>query len=74
VESLDDLNGGGWGVFIAPTTILAVGCVLCQRAHRTVRCVLRQPTVGVLSSRPLTSSVLVVHRTVRWHTGQSGAT
>jgi hypothetical protein len=21
---MDDLNGGGWGVFIAPTTILAV--------------------------------------------------
>jgi hypothetical protein len=76
VESLDDLNGGGWGVFIAPTTILAIGCVLCRRAHRTVRCapdtallivrcVPRQPTIEVLSSRPLTSSVLVVHRTVR---------
>jgi hypothetical protein len=23
-ENLDDLNGGGWGVFIVPTTILAV--------------------------------------------------
>jgi hypothetical protein len=23
-ENLDGLNGGGWGVFIAPTTILAV--------------------------------------------------
>jgi hypothetical protein len=26
VEGLGTLNGGGWGVFIAPTTILAVGC------------------------------------------------
>jgi hypothetical protein len=24
LENLDGLNGGGWGVFIAPTTILAV--------------------------------------------------
>jgi hypothetical protein len=24
VESLDDLNGGGWRIFIAPTNILAV--------------------------------------------------
>jgi hypothetical protein len=37
VESLDDLNGGGWRVFIAPTTILAVGCSVCRWAHRTVR-------------------------------------
>jgi hypothetical protein len=46
------------GVFIAPTTILVVGCALCQRAHRTVRCASDtalfnvwctplQPTVGV---------------------------
>jgi hypothetical protein len=58
VEILDDLNGGAWGVFIAPTTILAVGYALCRRAHRTarcapdtalfiVRCMPRQPTVGV---------------------------
>jgi hypothetical protein len=76
VESLDDLNGGGWGVFIAPTTILDIGCALCRWAHRTVwcapdtalftvRCMPRQPTVGVLSSWPLKSSVLVAHWTVR---------
>jgi hypothetical protein len=34
VESLDDLNDGGCGVFIAPTTILVVGCSVCRRAHR----------------------------------------
>jgi hypothetical protein len=27
VESLDDLNGDGWGFFIATTIILVVGCV-----------------------------------------------
>jgi hypothetical protein len=26
------------GVFIAPTTILAVGCAFCRRAHRTQHC------------------------------------
>jgi hypothetical protein len=25
-ENLDDLNGGGWGVFIASNYFLAVGC------------------------------------------------
>jgi hypothetical protein len=85
VESLDALNGGGWEVFIAPTNILVVGCILCRWAHWTVRyapdtplfivrCVPRQPIVGVWSSWPLNSPILVVHRIVRWHTGQSGAT
>jgi hypothetical protein len=61
------------GVFIAPTTILAVGWVLCRWAHRTVRyapdivlfivrCVPRQPTVGVWSCRSL------------WYTRQSTLT
>jgi hypothetical protein len=60
VGCLDDLNGGGWELFIAPTTILVVGWLLCRRAHRqsggapdtvlfTVQCVPRQPTVGVWS-------------------------
>ena len=40
----------------------------------TVWCVPRQPTVGVWSGWPLNTSVLLVHRTVRWHSGQSGAT
>jgi hypothetical protein len=46
------------GVFIAPTTKVAVGEGCCRRAHRTVRCTIghcpvrqpRHPTVGV---RPL---------------------
>jgi hypothetical protein len=47
VEGLGALNGGGWGVFIAPTTILAVGCSflsmgtsdsLMRTKHPTVHC------------------------------------
>jgi hypothetical protein len=38
VECLDCLNGGGWRVFIAPTTIQAVGWLLCWWAHRTLHC------------------------------------
>jgi hypothetical protein len=63
------------GVFIALTTILAVGRVLYRSAHRTVwcapdtswfivRCVPRQPTVRVWSSWPLKSSILVAHQIV----------
>jgi hypothetical protein len=37
-ENLDALKCGGWGVFIAPTTQVAVGEGCCRRAHRTVRC------------------------------------
>jgi hypothetical protein len=37
-ENLDALKCGGWGVFIAPTTKVAVGEGCCRRAHRTVRC------------------------------------
>jgi hypothetical protein len=39
-----------------------------------VRCVPCQPTVGVWSSWPLNSLVLVAHWTIQWHTGQSGTT
>ena len=35
-ENLDALKCGGWGVFIAPTTKVAVGEGYCRRAHRTV--------------------------------------
>jgi hypothetical protein len=31
--SLNDMNGGGWWVFIAPTTILVVGCFVCRRVR-----------------------------------------
>jgi hypothetical protein len=40
-ENLDSLNGGGWGVFIAPTTILAVaidGAPDSPVVHRTGHC------------------------------------
>ena len=37
-ENLDTLKCGGWGVFIAPTTKVAVGEGCCRRAHQTVRC------------------------------------
>jgi hypothetical protein len=56
-ENLDSLNGGGWGVFIAPTTKTVVGEGCCRWAHRTVRCATghcpvcqpRHPTVRVLT-------------------------
>jgi hypothetical protein len=35
-ENLDALKCGGWGVFIAPTTKVAVGEGCCRRVHRTV--------------------------------------
>ena len=39
VENLDDLNVGWLGVFIAPTTKLAVWVeAVCRMVHRTVRC------------------------------------
>jgi hypothetical protein len=64
------------GVFIAPTTILVVGCSVCWRAHQTVQCapdmelfivqcVPHQPTIEVWSCWPLKSFVLVVDRIVR---------
>jgi hypothetical protein len=37
-ENLDALKCGGWGVFIAPTTKVAIGEGCCRRAHRTVWC------------------------------------
>jgi hypothetical protein len=47
VESLDALNSGGWGVFIAPNIILAIGCSFLSTGapdspvrigHPTVHC------------------------------------
>jgi hypothetical protein len=54
-ENLDALKCGGWGVFIAPTTKVAIGEAVCRWAHRTVRCATghcpvcqpRHPTVRV---------------------------
>jgi hypothetical protein len=65
-------------VYIAPTTIIAVGqkaVAFCRRAHRKVRCtpdttlfivrcLPRQPTVGVCINRPLDPPTPVAHRTV----------
>jgi hypothetical protein len=66
-ENLDALNGGGWGVFIAPSTKPTVGVGLLsmgapdslvrQPCHPTIR-VLTVSTIGALTS---------------WCTGQSGA-
>jgi hypothetical protein len=55
------------GVFIAPTTKVAVGRGCCRRAHRTVRCASHV-------TQPLGfnrwSSDKWGHRSVRWCTGQ----
>jgi hypothetical protein len=57
VGGLDSLNGGGWMVFIAPTTILAIAVDghtgqpggAPDMTLFTVRCLPRQQTVGVWS-------------------------
>jgi hypothetical protein len=56
------------GVFIAPTTKVAVGRGSCRRAHRTVRCAshVTQPLGFDRWSFDKWG-----HRTVRWCTGQS---
>jgi hypothetical protein len=72
---LDAWSGGGWGVFIAPTTKPTVGEAVCRWAHRTVRCATghclvrqpRHPTIRVLT-------VSIVGALTSWGTGQSGAT
>jgi hypothetical protein len=74
VENLDALNGGGWGVFIAPTTKTAVGEDCYRWAHWTGRCATghclvlqpRHPTVRVLT-------VSTVGAMIAWGTGPSGA-
>jgi hypothetical protein len=38
LKNLDAWSGGGWGVYIAPTTKPTVGEVVYRWAHRTVRC------------------------------------
>jgi hypothetical protein len=64
VENLDALKCGVWGVFIAPTTKMAVGEGCCHMAHRT------DPTVRVRLLELLTCGPPdgpVVHRTVTVH-------
>jgi hypothetical protein len=63
-ENLNALKCGGWGVFIAPPTKMAVGEAVCRWAHRTVRCASHV-------TQPLGfdrwSSVSLGHRTVTVH-------
>jgi hypothetical protein len=71
LKNLDALNGGGWGVFIAPTTKTAVGKGRCRWAHQTVWCAshVTQP-LGFWRFRPLELWLLgapdspVLHRTI----------
>jgi hypothetical protein len=74
-ENLDGLNGGGWGVFIAPTTILAVvvdGAPDSPVVHQTWHC-----SVSVACHVSCLLGFGAVHR---WSTlsssctGQSGGT
>jgi hypothetical protein len=77
-ENLDASKCGGWGVFIAPTTKMAVGEGCCRMAHRTVRCAtghcpVRQPHHPTVRVRPLELLTCgppdspVVHRTGTVH-------
>jgi hypothetical protein len=66
-KNLDAMNGGWLGVFIAPTTKMAVGEGCCRMAHRTVRCACHV-TWSLGFDR--WSFCLLGHRTVRWCTGQ----
>jgi hypothetical protein len=57
-ENLDALKCGGWGVFIVPSTNMAVGEGFCRMAHRTVRCAtghcpVHQPRHPTVRDRPL---------------------
>jgi hypothetical protein len=67
-ENLDALKCGGWRVFIAPTTKMAVGEAVCRWAHRTVQCASHV-------TQPLGfdrwSSDSWDPRIVQWCTGQS---
>jgi hypothetical protein len=73
LKNLDAWSGGGWGVFIAPTTNSTVGEAVCRWAHRTVRCATghypvrqpRHPTIRVLT-------VSIVGALTSWGTEQFG--
>jgi hypothetical protein len=75
------LKMAGWGVFIAPNTIVAIGeKLMLSAAHRTVRWCIRQRTVqcSVLLAVALPRQVTIgavgfsqrivwtPHQTVRW--------
>jgi hypothetical protein len=73
-ECLDGWSGGGWGVFVAPTTNSTVGEGCSRWAHQTVQCATghylarqpRHPTIRVLT-------VSTVGALTSWGTEQSGA-
>jgi hypothetical protein len=67
LKNLDTWSGGGWGVFIAPTTKPTVGEAVCRWAHRTPVRQPHHPTVRVLT-------VSTVGALTSWGIGQSGAT
>jgi hypothetical protein len=74
-ENLDAMNGGWLGLFIAPTSKVAVGGGCCRMAHRTVRCATGHCPVRhrTLSGAPATSPsrwILTVGASVFWATGQ----
>jgi hypothetical protein len=57
-KNLDALKCGGWGVFRAPTTKVAVGEGYGRMAHQTVWCTtghypVRQPRHPTIRVRPL---------------------
>jgi hypothetical protein len=69
-ENLDSWSGGGWGVFIAPTTKPTIGEAVYRWAHQTIRCASHvTQSLGFSRFRPLelrllgASDSLVPHRT-----------
>jgi hypothetical protein len=57
-ENMDALKCWWLGVFIAPTTKVAIGEGYCRRVHRTIRCAtghcpVRQPRHPTVRVRPL---------------------
>jgi hypothetical protein len=66
-ENLDALNGGGWGVFIAPTTKTAVGRAAVDVSGAPATSPNRYGSDGF----DRWSSDILVHRTVRCCTGQA---
>jgi hypothetical protein len=78
LKNLDALKCGGWGVFIAPTTKMAVDEGCCRWAHRidpcaTGHCPVREPRHPIVRVRPLELWQVgppdspVVHRTGTVH-------
>jgi hypothetical protein len=74
VENLDDLNEGWLGIFITPTTKLAVGEGCCRMAHGIVRCATDTVRCASHITRPLGfdrwRSDVWARLAVRWRTGQ----